>query len=159
MIGGNQQVTAHRHLEPATDGEPVDRSDHRLVQRPVFREAGETAKAVFIRLPPIIEAHLTGIERLEIPPGGKDLVAPAGQDGAAQVLVLMQLLKCGGQRLRGRHVNRVHLGTVERDLQNMALADHLYAVRHHVFSLLKGGHYFVAEKVHRPFLGVHIKPH
>ena len=77
MIRCDQQITAHCHLEPAANRQPVDRGNHRFVKRPVFGEASKAAEAVFVSLPPVIKAHLAIVKRLEVPACRKDLVPAA----------------------------------------------------------------------------------
>ena len=64
----------------------------------------------------------------EIPSGGEELLARAGDDGDAQRLVVAELDEYLVQASTGREIDGVGLGPVDRDLEYAAVGDGLDSI-------------------------------
>ena len=101
----DQEVARERQLEPAGEGEALDRGDQRFAG-PLGEELVESL------------GHPLGEERLEVHPGA-EAASGAGQHAGGEPVVAVELVHGGEQALAELGVDRVPLvGTVERDQQH-----------------------------------------
>ena len=112
VVGGDDDVRAHRQLQPPTTGNAVDCCDHRLVHVSHFLQATEPTNA-------IIPIHgIPTSSGLQIPSGAEEFVTTAGDDRNAQVVVVAEIAKHFAHDPAGLQINCICLGPVQRDLQN-----------------------------------------
>src|SRR6202044_3902220 len=117
-------VSAQNDLEAAPAGNAVDRRDDRLVEIARVVQSPEPAHA------PVLVRLLAARRGLEIPAGGEEFLAGAGDDGDAQRLVVAELDEYVVQAATGREVDGVGLGPVDRDLEYAAVGDGLDSIGH-----------------------------
>ena len=68
--------------------------------------------------------------RLEVPPGREDAVSGPRHDPDAQLRVVAQLGESLAQHAAGCVVDCIHLGPVQRDLENRSAPHHLHLFAH-----------------------------
>src|SRR5215218_152557 len=130
LARGDDQVTRQCDLEPAGDGEALDRGDQRLVGR-ALRDAGEA--------PPLDVWALAAHERLEVHAGAEAL-ARAGDHADLELPVAIELLERRRDALRKRGVYRVaRVGSVEGDQQHAPAALGEYGLLAHARNLPPSG--------------------
>ena len=112
---GDDQVAGERELEPAPGRVAVDRGDHRLVEVEELGQPGEPARAERLGV-----AGIAGRVRLQVPAGGEEALAGAGDDRDPQLRVVAEGDERLAHRPAGRRVDRVRLRPVDRQLERRA---------------------------------------
>jgi hypothetical protein len=118
VLGRNDEVGGQGDLEAAADGEAVQGGDDRLVEVPHLGEPGKAARHLGLAFPPVVELLLAAVERLQVPAGREDPLAGAGQDRHPELGIVAQQGEGLAQPAAHRVVDGVHLGPIQRDLQD-----------------------------------------
>src|SRR5262249_25454686 len=120
------EVAGQRQLPAAADGHAVEGGDDWLGQVPHLGQAGEAAGAV-------VDLGVVAVEvggELQVPASGEELVAGAGDDGAAQGRVVLVGDERLAERLAGGTVEGVGLRPVDGELEDGAVAHSLDGIVH-----------------------------
>jgi hypothetical protein len=123
MVGGDAEVAHLRDQETAGEGDAVDRGDGRLGDQNIVADHRHQ--------PARRDAQRRGAHFLEVHAGAEGLLAGAGQDGDAGVLVLLEPVPGVPQALADGNAERVAaIGLVDRDDRDVALHLIQNCVRH-----------------------------
>src|SRR3546814_1982629 len=86
MLCGEDEVRGQRQLEAAAHRHAADRSDHRLVEVAQLLQAAEAADTV------VAVDGVAASRRLQVPAGGEEPVPRRGDNGAAQLGIVAEVL-------------------------------------------------------------------
>src|SRR5277367_607401 len=124
MLLHHDDVGAQDHLKAPATSDAVHGRNYRLVKIPGIIQSAETADA------PVFIGLLAGRRRFQIPSRREESIAGAGDDGDAQSRVVAK----GGEHLiqstAGRQIDRIRLGTIDRDFKNGAIGGSADSVGH-----------------------------
>src|SRR5690606_26436241 len=129
--GGNDEIGSQENFETRADGITVDRADDRLLQSGQFGKAIDSTLTIVGDIP--ISAGRSRF--VQIPAGGKKLLAPTGKNSNAQIRVVSNHGEDIAELSAGWLVDGIGLWPVERDLQYLTVANGLHLVSHQALLL------------------------
>ena len=153
MIRGDHKIAGHYQFKTPANGMSVDSSNHRLVEMPHLGQPRKTTRQVDIRFPPVVELLFTAIERLEVPPRGKNFFTGSGHQPHTEFRIIPQHDHGFINPAAQIKVDGIDFRAVQLNLQHTALTTYIEFVRsifHCTFSPgflfstgceLRGAHY------------------
>jgi len=114
--------------QPPPKARPFSAAITGLLRVPELGQPGKAARAV-IGLPPAAD-EIVPVGGLQIPAGGENAVAGAGDDAAPKLRIVAQGDEGLTEGTAGRDVDRIGLGPVQGHFQHMPATHHLHGFTH-----------------------------